>query len=241
MKLLIDIGNTSAKLAIADAHTMDIIHHERLQEPWHNTLSRLIADYSVEDIRLSSVAGRDPLLLTALADLALPSTSLTIHHRHPSRPLTGMPPTYGVDRYAADMGAMAQDRDHTLLVIDAGTCITYDLISPQGQLLGGVISPGVQLRLNAMHEHTAQLPLIDAAAQIQSFSHLMGHDTPSCMLSAAIQGTRFEIEGYIRHLLPTHPDLHVFLTGGNRIEMPDDIRSRVTFDPYLLFKGLASM
>ena len=73
MKLLIDIGNTSAKLAIADAHTMDIIHHERLQEPWHNTLSRLIADYSVEDIRLSSVAGRDPLLLSALADLAIPS------------------------------------------------------------------------------------------------------------------------------------------------------------------------
>ena len=148
-----------------------------------------------------------------------------------------MPSTYGADRWAADIGAISQDTDHTLLIIDAGTCITYDLFSADGALLGGAISPGVQLRLNAMHEHTALLPQIEAEPEAQ----LLGNDTRTHMLSAAVNGTRFEIEGYIREFVREYPDLHVFITGGNTFEFSADITCPITHDLYLVFKGLASI
>lgn len=234
MKLLIDIGNTSAKLAVMDS---DIVHFERRYEPWGGTFARLMAAYPISDVRLSTVAGEDDELDAALATLDIPVLWLTPSVPCPVKPITGVPSTYGADRWAADIGAISQDTDHTLLIIDAGTCITYDLFSADGALLGGAISPGVQLRLNAMHEHTALLPQIEAETEAQ----LLGHDTRTHMLSAAVNGARFEIEGYIREFVREYPDLHVFITGGNTFEFSADITCPITHDPYLVFKGLASI
>lgn len=143
-----------------------------------------------------------------------------------------MPHGYGADRLAADIGAY--DGQHALLVVDAGTCVTYDLII-DGHLAGGVISPGIQLRLNAMHDYTAALPQIDhrTAAAVPS---LMANDTAGCMLSAAIHGVRFEVEGYVRALLAEYPDLDIVLTGGDRLPLADDIR--YTYKPTLVLNGL---
>jgi type III pantothenate kinase len=193
--------------------------------------------YSIADVRLSSVAGEDAALKAVLATLTIPVLWLTPAVPCPIKPVEGVPSTYGADRWAADIGAIAQDPDHTLLVIDAGTCITYDLFSSDGVLLGGAISPGVQLRLNAMHEHTALLPQIEAEQE----AHLLGYDTRTHMLSAAVNGARFEIEGYIRVLLCEYLDLHVFMTGGNAFEFSEDITCPITHDPYLVFKGLVSL
>lgn len=232
MKLLVDIGNTSAKLAVMDA---DIMHVERRHESWGDTFSRLMSQYPISDVRLSSVAGEDAELNEALATLDIPVMWLSAAVPCPIKPITGLSPTYGADRWAADIGAIAQDSEHTLLIIDAGTCITYDLISADGHLLGGAISPGVQLRLNAMHEHTALLPQIEAEQE----DELLGYDTRTHMLSAAVNGTRFEVEGYIRQLLGLYPDLHVFITGGNTFHFADDITCPITHDPYLVFRGLS--
>ena len=234
MKLLIDIGNTSAKLAVMDT---DIVHFERLHEPWNDTFVRLMTVFPIDDVRISTVAGEDKELQEALASLPVPVLWLTPSVPCPVKPIVGVPPTYGADRWAADIGAIAQDPDHTLLIIDAGTCITYDLFSADGHLLGGAISPGVQLRLNAMHEHTALLPQIEA----EEHALLLGHDTRTHMLSAAINGTRFEMEGYIRSLLRQHSDLRVFITGGNTFEFSDDITCPVIHAPYLVFQGLAAL
>ena len=234
MKLLIDIGNTSAKLAVMDT---DIVYFERRYESWEETFSRLMTAYPIMSVCLSSVAGKDAALDAALDTLPIPVLWLTPSVPCPVKPITGVPPTYGADRWAADIGAIAQDPDHTLLIIDAGTCITYDLFSAEGVLLGGAISPGVQLRLNAMHEHTALLPLVEAEPE----AGILGHDTPTHMLSAAVNGARFEIEGYIRTFWQEHPDLHVFITGGNTFQFSADITCPITYDPYLVFHGLAAL
>jgi type III pantothenate kinase len=234
MKLLIDIGNTSAKLAVMDT---DIVHFERRCEPWKETFVRLLAAFPIDGVRLSTVAGEDVELKEALAHLDIPVIWLTSSVPCPVKPVMEVPPTYGADRWAADIGASAQDSDHTLLIIDAGTCITYDLFSADGRLLGGAISPGVQLRLNAMHEHTALLPQIKAEKE----AVLLGYDTRTHMLSAAVNGARFEMEGYIRQFMKEYPDLHVFITGGNTFEFAEDISCPITHDPYLVFKGLASL
>ena len=234
MKLLIDIGNTSAKLAVMNA---GIVHFERKHESWNDTFRRILSEYSISDVRLSSVAGEDASLQAALDDLGVPVIRLTSATSCPVKPVVGIPLAYGSDRWAADIGAFTQDPNHTLLIIDAGTCITYDLFSSDGLLLGGAISPGVQLRLNAMHEHTALLPQVEAVPD----SPLLGHDTRTHMLSAAVNGTCFEIEGYIRTFWHEFPDLHVFITGGNTFQFSSDITCPITYDPYLVFKGLAAL
>ena len=234
MKLLVYIGNTSAKLAVMDT---DIVHFERRHESWEETFSRLMEAYSIDDVRLSSVAGEDAELQAALARMDIPVLWLTPSIPCPVKTVTGVPSTYGADRWAADIGAIVQYPDHALLIIDAGTCITYDFFSAEGHLLGGVISPGVQLRLNAMHEHTALLPQVEA----ENEAALLGDDTRTHMLSAAVNGARFEVEGYIRSLLKEYPDLHVFMTGGNTFQLADDITCLITYDPYLIFRGLAAL
>ena len=234
MKLLIDIGNTSAKLAVMNA---GIVHFERKHESWNDTFRRILSEYSISDVRLSSVAGEDASLQAALDDLGVPVIRLTSAASCPVKPVVGIPLAYGSDRWAADIGAFTQDPNHTLLIIDAGTCITYDLFSSDGLLLGGAISPGVQLRLNAMHEHTALLPQVEAVPD----SPLLGHDTRTHMLSAAVNGACFEIEGYIRTFWHEFPDLHVFITGGNTFQFSSDITCPITYDPYLVFKGLAAL
>lgn len=234
MKLLIDIGNTSAKLAVMGA---DIVHFERRHESWKETFDRLMAMFPITDVRLSTVAEEDLELKSSLSALEIPVIWLTPSVPCPVKPITNVSATYGADRWAADIGAIAQDPDHTLLIIDAGTCITYDFFSADGRLLGGAISPGVQLRLNAMHEHTALLPQIEAEPEAM----LLGYDTRTHMLSAAVNGARFEIEGYIRRFAREYADLHVFITGGNTFHFADDIECPITFDPYLVMKGLAAL
>lgn len=244
MILLIDIGNTSSKLAVAQGH--EILHTERLAEPWAAALRRLTEDYgTAEKIVVSCVGKEGAALQEALEGLQMTATWLSCDT---PCAIGGVPKGYGADRLAADLGAYSGQ--HALLVVDAGTCITYDFIV-DGRLAGGVISPGVQLRLNAMHDYTAALPRVEAAplpysaaaedgapaASKASALPLMANTTEGCMLSAALHGVRFEMEGYIRSLRREYPDLEVVLTGGNRFMLAEDIR--YSYDPLLVIKGLA--
>lgn len=226
-KLLIDIGNTSAKLAVAQGD--DVLHMERLAEPWATALERLHRDYVIDATVVSCVGREGPALREALA--ARGEAALWLAFDTPCA-IVGVPEGYGADRLAADIGAYTGQ--HALLVIDAGTCITYDLIV-DGRLTGGVISPGVQLRLNAMHDYTALLPHIEAPRGDADVA-LMAGDTEGCMLSAALHGVDFEAEGYVRALLREYPDLCVVTTGGNRLNISNDLPH--TYDPLLVLRGL---
>lgn len=245
MNLLIDIGNTSAKIAVAHdkddapcvANGMEQwkpVHFEHLHESWNDTFTRLSAAYHLCSVRIANVGGDDDALCQALEALHLPVLWITPSVSCPVKSVTGIPLTFGADRWAADIGAIVQDSTHTLLIVDIGTCVTYDLLSHDGCLLGTAISPGISLRLKAMHEHTARLPLLQSCLN----APLWGDDTPSSMRSAAFHGLRFEVEGYVRSAWREHPDLHVFFTGGDKINLADDITCQVTHDPYLVFRGL---
>lgn len=235
MKLLIDIGNTSAKLAVSD--NGEFVHFERLSESWFEAFTRLHKQFSIEEAVISSVAGPDAELDAALEDMPFPHKRIAWNTPCPFKDIKGIPEGYGADRLAADYGAFAQDAVNPILVIDAGTCITYDLFDADGTVVGGVISPGVQLRLKAMHDHTALLPLIEAEPE----APLYGMNTKDCLLAGAVMGAQFEIIGYIRELQHQYPNLHVFLTGGNEFDIPSDITCQVTHDRYLVLRGLDSL
>ena len=232
MYLLIDIGNTAAKLAVSDGSTL--LHTMYVNAPWADTFSHIRQNYPIHRCAVSTVAAEDKALKQALASQPFPTLWLTAET---PCPLRNIPHGYGADRLAADIGAWAQTPSHPLLVIDAGTCITYDLFNHQGELLGGIISPGIQLRLKAMHEHTALLPLFEA----ETSTPLIGFNTKDSMMSSAIHGTRYELEGYIRTFLAQYPHLKVYLTGGNTFQLSPDLASHVTHDPHLLFRGLQNL
>lgn len=232
MKLLIDIGNTSSKIAVAQGE--ELVHTEHLTEPWADALCRLHRDYApIEGIVVSCV-GRNGTALQAALD-TLGYHALWLRHDTPCC-IKDVPVGYGADRLAADIGAY--HGQHALLVIDAGTCITYDLII-DGRLAGGVISPGIRLRLGAMHDYTAALPAIDYRQYDPDRVPLTANTTEGCMLSAALHGTNFEIEGYISTLRQDYPDLDVVLTGGDHFTLSSGIIH--TYDPLLVFRGLMKL
>lgn len=230
MKLLIDIGNTSSKLAVTEGERF--LHSERLTETWADALHRLHTTFDINRIVVSCVGRAGEELRSLLDEAPSDATPYTWLAWDTPCNIKGVPEGYGADRLAADIGAYTGQ--HALLVIDAGTCITYDLIV-DGRLAGGVISPGVQLRLNAMHDYTAALPHI-SALEAEDTIPLLGNDTRSCMLSAAIRGASFEAEGYIRSLLAEHPDLCVITTGGNPLDISNELPH--SYDPLLVLRGL---
>lgn len=150
---------------------------------------------------------------------------------------TTFPESMGSDRIAAIAGAMALEPGKPLLIVDAGTCVTYEFIDDNGTYLGGNIAPGLRLRMLAMHEHTALLPLVDVKGEVPE----IGYDTDTAMRAGAVLGLKHEIEGYIRHFRSQHPELKVFLTGGDEFQFGEDIRGIIQSDHYLVPRGLSSI
>lgn len=220
MHILFDIGNTRMKASKADSN--GILPTEQWQE--------LLPE--AESVLVSNVAGKDAL---PEAVAKHPQCHiLTWQSKEAGLWLRNIPAGMGADRVAADIGARSIKPDNTLLIIDAGTCLTFDVIGKDGSVLGGAISPGIHLRLKAMHEHTAALPLLEAYGE----HPVLGYDTPTSMRSGAINGMRWEIEGYIRHIKALYPDLHVFFTGGDTTEFPKDLQQVISCEPLLVQKGL---
>lgn len=220
MHILLDIGNTRMKTSIADADGIRPI------DAWQEYIDK--ADY----VLVSNVAGQDALPGILLGN---PKCKVLTRDSDEARAwLKQIPSGMGADRVAADIGARSIYSDRPLLVIDAGTCITFDVIDTDGTILGGAISPGIHLRLKAMHEHTAALPLLG----IDGEHPVMGYNTETAMRSGAINGVRWEIEGYIRHILTLRPHLHVFFTGGDSTQFPLDLQQIITVDPLLVQRGL---
>lgn len=245
MILTIDIGNTSAKLALytaeAAAHpaTAQALHFERLNTQWQDTLEHLVQTYGKPTQALiSNVAGPQPELKNALQAQGIPTSWLQWDTPQAEQFLRNIPQGLGADRLAADIGARVMAPAKDLLVVDAGTCLTFDVIAADGAYIGGSISPGIGLRLKAMHDHTAALPLL----QPEGPAPVVGTDLDTAMRGGCLNGLRWEIEGYVRHLIAAgHANLHVFYTGGNDLMLAPDVDRYVHHDAHLIFRGLLAL
>ena len=157
-----------------------------------------------------------------------PSTPIPISNRYRT------PETLGSDRLAAVIGASSLKPGTDLLIIDAGTCITYEVIDARGNYWGGNIAPGMQMRLRALHEFTARLPLVEADGEVPG----MGYNTETAIRSGVLRGMKYEIEGYIKSMRSKFPHLQVFLTGGDHINFDTNIKNSIFSDRYLVPRGL---
>ena len=169
-----------------------------------------------------------------LQQLPFPMMEFTYQTPIPIRNLYRTPQTLGVDRLAAVIAAYTTKPHHPALVIDAGTCITYDFIDEHGQYQGGNISPGMEMRFKALHGFTSKLPKIEASGETPDY----GYSTETAIRSGVIRGIEHEISGYIQHLKKNYPSLLVFLTGGNEFSFDTNLKSGIFADGFLVLKGL---
>lgn len=143
-------------------------------------------------------------------------------------------PTLGADRIAAIAYAHAKYPNSACLVFDLGTCITTDFIDASATYQGGSISPGVFMRLQAMHQFTGRLPIIQKMSNVP----VTGKDTATCMESGVFYGILYEIQGFIQHYTTEHPNLQIILTGGDAALFVNHIKNSIFAAPDLVLQGL---
>ena len=234
MNLIIDIGNTRAKLAIFVDN--DIIKKITCNyKSISNHIKKLQKQYNIKNCILSSVSGFDTSFLKNFNNLNM-IIHLDHHTEVPFFNEYNSPSTLGVDRIALASAAASKFPGQNVLILDAGTCITYDFVNSKKEYLGGAISPGIILRYNALNDYTANLPRLDPG----SFN-LIGKDTESSIHSGVLNGLIQEIDGIINQYKRKYKDLTVVLTGGDTNFLAKKLKSTIFANPNFLLEGLNSI
>mgnify|MGYP002622435761 CR=1 FL=1 len=235
MNLIIDIGNTRAKaFAFEGEQIVDGMTTDHKLTGLVEFAQRLKCQRGI----YSCVAHLPEEGLKTLDSLDINMLQLTGQTPIPVEIMYHTTETLGADRIAAIAGARALQPEGELLVIDSGTCITFDFLDAANHYIGGNISPGLGLRLRAMHEHTALLPLIDGEGEAPE----LGYDTATALRSGVVWGMKHEIEGYIRQFRKKYPCVSVFLTGGDikklALGIANSSKSRIFADDFIVPRGL---
>lgn len=232
MNLIIDIGNSSCKSALFEKGTIKEFH--KGSNSFIEIFDEWSKAYKIDKAIVSSVIEIPQSIVKQLETLSCPYIHFNAQTKLPIKILYKTPHTLGVDRIAAVVGAQGEAPQKDILVIDAGSAITYDFLDAQGNYHGGNIAPGVNMRLTALHEHTGKLPLVSSEGDTPT----MGYNTETAIRSGVINGIIYEIEGYISEISKKNPSLLIFLTGGDQKILINNIKSRIFADEYLVLKGL---
>lgn len=232
MQLCIDQGNSSVKIAVFDGDTL--VCAEVYNELSSSVIEDLYGRYDIRYSIFSTVAAHNKLVINELIQRSKVFIELTHDTPVPLQNKYLTPHTLGKDRLAAVVGAMSIHPGTDILVVDAGSAITFDFADRHGCYWGGNISPGVDMRLRALHQFTDRLPFVE----MQEESRLLGNDTQSAILSGVLVGVRFEIDGYINQLKNEYPQLSTFLTGGNTFYFANRLKNAIFAEKNLVLIGL---
>ena len=217
-KLLLDIGNTRAKAAVYD--NGEILERVATTSPSQLEIGRLCSLYGV-DAAIASVVGTRPDFQSLLpASLLENFHQLTHNSRMPISIDYDTPQTLGMDRVAAAVGARQLCPDGALVVVDAGSCITIDLLDSDNRYRGGAILPGLLFRLRALHDYTAALPLVELSPGERNgdtATPMTGRSTRESIIAGVCNASLFEIEGFINAYKELCGDVKLFLTGGDAV------------------------
>jgi len=233
--LTIDIGNTLVKVAVFEDGE-EVYFKTFTLENFLEKLKNILKEYSqVSNLIISSVS-KDIEEILKEVPKHIQVLELSATTPVPFRNLYKTPQSLGIDRIALVVGAVKEFLDKDVLIIDAGTCITYDIVTKKKEYLGGVISPGINMRLKAMHNFTSKLPLVSINEEININN--IGTTTQENLEIGAVMGTIMEIDGFIDRYKLQYQDLTVILTGGDSQLLSKKVKNSI-FAPYnFLLKGL---
>jgi type III pantothenate kinase len=231
-KLILDLGNTLWKIALFEGKEIIDLSIVDSNKPGE-ALSKIRA-----------LEGYSACLLSSVVDVPLPMLQLLRKGGHfheltdstplPIKNLYHSPASLGKDRLAAAAGASALFPGNDILLIIAGTCITYEMITARKEYLGGAIAPGIRMRLQALHTFTGKLPLIP----FHENDDMIGRDTEGSILSGVLNACVFENEGFISSYRQRFPGLKVVISGGDAPYFEKRLKSSIFAAPNIVLKGL---
>lgn len=233
MNLIIDIGNTCVKLVCFDKSR--VVEERRADKDDVVALHSFCRRYSFRQGIYSSVSDISDEYIAALS--AMPFDIIEFKSGVTPIPIINKyksPLTLGSDRLAAAIGANWLQPGKDILIVDVGTCVTFDFVNSCGEYLGGNISPGPTMRLKALNHYTARLPLVDRKGDAPD----VGFDTATAIRSGVMNGIKYEIEGYINSFLAKYPQLFVYLTGGVHLNLHFSEKISIFADDFIVPKGL---
>jgi len=233
MNLVVDVGNTYVKCAIFNFE--NLLHKSSFTlESFPEEYKKLKSAYPrLEKAIISSVGHLSKAQVDRVAeDLELLVLNSDLNFPFINKYQT--PKTLGVDRMALVAAAVDQFPNKNVLVIDAGTCITYDFVTQNKHYLGGAISPGIRLRYKALNNLTANLPLLETKLPTK----LVGDSTESSIHSGVVNGVIMEINGIMDQYQQEYSDLTVILTGGDTNFLSNQLKNSIFANSNFLFEGL---
>lgn len=232
MNLAIDIGNTRVKAAVFEEDKLIelLVFDKKIIV---SKIKKIIKNHTISAGIISNVGSISESKLAQLNKsfkFIVISASLKV----PFNNLYKTPNTLGVDRIALVAAAVKQFPITNVLIIDAGTCITFDFVDVNASYLGGAISPGIKMRYKALNKFTANLPLIDAL-ELHDF---IGKNTEESIISGVLNGVQNEINGIIEDYYLKYLDLTVVLTGGDTNFLSKQLKSSIFANQNFLLQGL---
>ncbi|TXN38176.1 type III pantothenate kinase [Flagellimonas hymeniacidonis] len=233
MNLVIDIGNTLIKYAVFENNTL-LFDQGSESGLFLSKVKELFELYPKIDHALISSVGPLERKERDIVSLFCRVHVLTSESKVPFKNSYASPQTLGMDRIALAASAFYKNPRGNTLVIDAGTCITYDMINDSGEYVGGAISPGIRMRYRAMHNQTAGLPLL----QPEDILDFIGNSTKTCMDSGVINGVTQEIDGVVSQYNSRFQDLTVILTGGDSHFFAKRLKNTIFANSKFLLEGL---
>lgn len=233
MLLVIDVGNTQLKLAVFEQNTL-LQKEIATYNEWKKTIEILLNTFEkIQNIVVASVGKLEK------QDFLSINTNLNVYFisresRFPFKNLYATPKTLGIDRMVLASGAVLQFPNKKRLIIDVGTCITYDFIDENNNYLGGAISPGIRLRYESLHNYTAKLPLLTKERPTE----IIGNSTSQSIHSGIINGISMEIDGFINAKFNKNDNFIIILTGGDSDFLADRLKNTIFANPNFLLESL---
>lgn len=233
MLLTIDVGNSRIKVAVFEHNKQVDFFIFETNEALKN-FENIFQKYpNLQKIILSSVGKLDEEVVNFIKSQF--QTEIIDHKsKFPFTNLYATPETLGIDRMVLAAGATLIYPNQNKLIIDAGTCITYDFVNAENQYLGGAISPGIKIRYKSLNNYTSKLPLLTLSEDFE----IIGNSTKSAIHSGVINGVIFEIEGFISQYSLKNQDLTIILTGGDAEFLAKRLKSTIFANSNFLLESL---
>ena len=229
--LCFDFGNTRLKVALfQNAKLTEVLV---IENDGITTIESILNRSDSQKTILSSVINHNPEIETLLGEKTK-FHKLNHLSKLPFTTPVGKPETIGADRLALAAAAVYFFSKQHNLVIGMGSCITYNFINADHEFLGGGISPGMEMRMKALNQFTAKLPIVKPDGNLP----LVGYDTVTNILSGVVMGMAKEIDGFIDAYKERYGNFNVHLTGGDLVYLAPHLKNQIFADPELIFKGL---
>ncbi|ATL46361.1 type III pantothenate kinase [Chitinophaga caeni] len=234
--LCVDFGNSRQKCALMEHGQLKDEIYFTAGEDLLQQVQGVVRKENPQAVILSSVINHPPGL-EAWLNQHVQFIKLGHQTPLPIKIMYDKPTTLGVDRIALSVGAWSKFPGQHSLVIAAGSAITYNFVHKSGSLIGGGISPGIEMRFKALHSFTDQLPLVEASTQYS----MIGYNTRQSILSGVMEGAVAEVSGMIQSYAQKYRNFNVLLTGGNLEFFASRLKNKIFADPFLLYQGLNSI